>query len=253
MSRGGIVAAGALAAVAVAGAAAWWLVLRDPTEPVDVEDAVTSFRTETEPGASSPIPEGVYVYDTDGFERTSALTGKVHRYPKHSTITVTATGCGARLFWQVLDGRSTEWVYCVTDDGWDVASQDERHTFFGTTERTTYTCENTPIRPTASSPPSRWHVHCATDSSEELGVGRLLGAERIRVAGKPVITEHVSKKTTFSGEIRGTSQHDIWFRSKTGVPVKIVMVSRTTNDSLVGDVTYDEDVTLVLASLEPRR
>jgi hypothetical protein len=252
MSRGGIVAAGALAVVAVAGAAAWWFVLRDPTEPVDVEEAVTSFRTETEPGGSSPIPEGVYVYDTDGFEKTSALTGKTHRYPKRSTITVTTTGCGARLLWQVLDGRSTEWVYCVTDDGWDVASQDERHTFFGTTERTTYTCESTPIRPTAS-PHSRWHVHCATDSAEEFGVGRLLGTERMRVAGNPVVAEHVSKKTTFSGEIRGFAKHDLWFDSKTGVPVKVVMVSRTTNDSPVGEVTYDEDVTLVLTSLEPRR
>lgn len=252
MSRGGIVAAGALAAVAVAGAAGWRLVLRDATEPVDVEEAVTSFRTETEPGGVSPIPEGVYVYDTDGFERTSALTGKTHRYSRRSTITVTAADCGARLLWQVLDGRSTEWVYCVADDGWDVASQDERHTFFGTTERTTYTCQNTLIRP-AASPHPRWNVHCATDSAEELGVGRLLGTERLRVGGKPVLTEHVSKKTTFSGEIRGTSKHDIWFDSKTGVPVKVVMVSRTQNDSPVGEVTYDEDVTLMLTSLEPRR
>ena len=252
MSRGAIAAAGALVAVVAAGAAAWWFVLRDPTEPVDVEEAVTSFRTETEPGNSSPIPEGVYVYETDGFETTSALTGKTHRYPKRSTITITAAPCGARLLWQVFDGRSTEWVYCVADDGWEIASQDERHTFFGTTERTTYTCESTPIRPEAS-PPSRWPVRCATDSAEETGVGRLLGTESVRVAGEPVVTEHVRKKTQFSGEIRGFAKHDLWFDSKSGVPVKIVMVSRTTNDSPVGEVTYDEDVTLTLTSLEPRR
>jgi hypothetical protein len=252
MSRGGIVVAGALAVVAVAGAAAWWFVLRDPTTPVDVEEAVTSFRTETEPVGTSPIPEGVYVYDTDGFERTSALTGSTHRYPKRSTITVTAADCGVRLLWQVLDGRSTEWVYCVTDAGWDVASQDERHTFFGTTQRTTYTCEDTPIRP-ATGAPKRWTVHCATDTSEETGVGRLVGTARVRVGGRPVTTEHIRKNTEFSGEIRGSSTHDIWFDATSGVPVKIVMVSRTTNDSPVGDVTYDEDVTLELTALEPRR
>jgi hypothetical protein len=37
------------------------------------------------------------------------------------------------------------------------------------------------------------------------------------------------------------------------MPVRIVMVSRTTNDSPVGDVHYEEDVTLLLMSLTPRR
>lgn len=254
MSRRGLVAAGAVAAVALVGAAAWWLVLRDPTEAVGVEEAVTSFRTDTEPYPSerSPIPEGVYVYATDGFERTDALTGRTHRYPKRSTITVTATDCGARLLWRVLDGRSTEWVYCVTDEGWQLASQDERHTFFGTTERTSYACEDTPIRP-GEARRARWRVHCGTDSAEETGVGRLVGTERVRVGGKRVVTEHVRKETQFSGEIRGFAKHDVWFDSRSGVPVKLVMVSRTTNDSPVGEVTYDEDVTLFLVLLEPRR
>lgn len=252
MSRGGIVAAGAIVTAAVVGAAAWWFVLRDPTEPVDVEEVVTSFRTETEPGSSSPIPEGVYVYETDGFERTDALTGKTHKYPKRSTLTVTAADCGARLLWQVLDGRSTEWVYCVTNDGWEVASQDERHTFFGTTERTTYGCENTLVLP-AEGGPTRWGVSCTTGDADETGVGVAIGAARFDVGGTKVVAEHVRRTTSFSGEIRGFAEHDIWFDSKSGVPVKMRMVSRTTNDSPVGDVTYDEDVTVVLTALEPRR
>jgi hypothetical protein len=252
MSRGGIVAAGALVAVAVTGVAAWYFVLRDPAEPVDVEEAVTSFRTETEPGGSSPIPDGVYVYATDGFERTDALTGRTHRYPKRSTITVTAAPCGVRLLWQVLEGRSTEWVYCVTDDGWELASQDERHTFFGTTERTTYTCDDTFVLP-AEGGPTRWDVSCTTGDADETGVGVVLGARRFDVGGTTVTAEHVRKKTLFTGEIRGFAEHDLWFDSASGVPVRIRMVSRTTNDSPVGEVTYDEDVTLVLASLEPRR
>jgi hypothetical protein len=253
MSRGGIVAAGVLVTVAVAGAATWYFALRDPTEPVDVDEVVTSFRTDTEPTTgASPIPEGVYVYDTDGFERTDALTGRTHRYPRRSTITVTAADCGARLLWQVLDGRSTEWVFCVADEGWEVASQDERHTFFGNTERTTYTCEDTPIRP-KDGEPSGWPVSCTTGDAEERGTAIVVGRERLEVGGKPALTEHVRKKTRFSGEIRGFATHDLWFDSKSGVPVKVVMVTRTTNDSPVGDVTYDEDVTLVLTSLEPRR
>ncbi len=38
-----------------------------------------------------------------------------------------------------------------------------------------------------------------------------------------------------------------------GVPVRVVMVSRTTNDSAVGDVHYEEDVTLLLTSLTSKR
>lgn len=253
MSRGGIVAAGALAAVAVAGAAAWYFALRDPTQPVDVDEVITSFRTDTEPSPGlSPIPEGVYVYETDGFERTDALTGKTHRYPMRSTITVTVADCGVSLLWQVLDGRSTEWTYCVGDAGWELASQDERHTFFGTTERTTYACEDTPIRSGASGP-SRWGVSCTTGDVDEAGMGLLVGRERVEVGGKRVTAEHIRKKTEFSGGTRGFARHDLWFDAKSGVPVKVVMVSRTTNDSPIGDVTYDEDVTLVLTSLEPRR
>jgi len=254
MSRGGLVAVGALAAVAVAGGAASYFVLRDPTEPVDVEEAVTSFRTDTEssPGDPSPIPEGVYVYETDGFEKTDALTGKTHRYPGRSTITVTAADCGVSLLWQVLDGRSTEWVYCVTDEGWMLASQDERHTFFGATEQTTYTCDGTPIRP-GEGGQKRWAVSCTTGTADETGVGRVVGQERVEVGGKAVPAEHVRKKTTFSGEIRGFARHDLWFDPESGVPVKIAMVSRTTNDSPIGDVTYDEEVKLTLTSLEPRR
>ena len=254
MSRGGIVAVGAVATLAVAGAAAWWFVLRDPTEPVDVDEVVTSFRTETEPGGASPIPEGVYVYDTRGFERTSALTGSTHRYPKRSTITITAADCGASLLWQVLDGRSTKWTYCVTDGGWELASQDERHTFFGTTESTTYTCAGTPIRPREDlGPDEQWAVSCGTEDADERGIAFVVGRVLQEVGGQPVATDHVRKKTQFSGGIRGYAQHDLWFDSKSGVPVKIVMVSRTTNDSPVGEVTYDEDVTLVLTSLAPLR
>jgi len=100
---------------------------------------------------------------------------------------------------------------------------------------------------------SRWPVSCTTGDAEERGTAFVVGRERLEVSGTPVATDHVRKKTQFSGEIRGFATHDLWFDEKSGVPVKIVMVSRTTNDSPVGEVTYDEDVTLVLTSLEPRR
>jgi len=251
MSRATLVVGAVAAALALGVGAVWLFVLRDTAEPVTVDEAVTSFRTDTEqtPGEQSPIPEGVYVYMTSGYEKTDALTGVTHRYPKRSTITITATDCGVSLLWRVLKGRTTEWIYCVTPGGWELVSQDERHTFFGRTEPTTYLCAGMQIRPAGT----KWSVACTTDSSEERGVGSVVGRESIRVGGQTVSAEHIRRTSTFSGEIRGSSRHDLWFDSGSGVPVRIVMVSRTTNDSPVGDVHYEENVTLLLTSLTPRR
>ena len=252
MSRAVGVAAGVVAVLVLAGAATWFFVVRDTTEPVGVDEAVTSFRTDTEPGtAESPIPEGVYVYATDGSEKTDAFLGEKHDYPAQTTITVTAFGCGASLLWRPVKGRSTRFVVCATPDGWELRTQDERHTFYGRTEKTTYHCEDALIRPTAGT--TEWDVSCSTGTTDETGTAGFVGHETVRVGGEEVEAEHVRRETTLSGETRGTTTHDLWFHPETGVPVKLVLVSHTANDSPIGEVHYDEDVTLVLTSLEPRR
>ena len=239
--------------VALAGLGAWLALFRDTAEPVSVADAVTSFRTETQAtSGSSPISAGVYVYATRGYEQTDALTGVTHRYPSRSTITVGAAECGMSLTWRVLKGRSTEWTFCVTDEGWDLRSQDERHTFFGNTERTTYVCENTPIRPLDPGLTS-WSVTCSTGDAQESGIAGVLPGAILRVGDTLFPVRHVRKTTTFTGEIRGSARYDFWFHTRLAVPVRIAMVSRTTNDSPVGDVHYEEDVVLTLQSVRPRR
>jgi hypothetical protein len=94
---------------------------------------------------------------------------------------------------------------------------------------------------------------CASGETAETGRMRVVGLPRLVVAGTPVQTVHVRKRTELSGSSRGTSRHDLWFDAKTGLPVRLALVSRTTSDSPIGDVRYEEDVTLTLLSLEPRR
>jgi hypothetical protein len=256
-SRAGlvVVARAAAGGVALAVVAAWFFLLRDTAEPVSVDDVITTFREgeETAPAAASPVPEGVYVYATEGYEKTDALTGITHRYPRRSTITVTRDECGVRMRWDVLKGRSTTRAYCIATGGWAIASQDERHTFFGRTERTTYLCEDTRIRPAGDATGAPWEVSCAMEAAEETGTGTVVGRELLSVSGRRVATVHVRKTTSFTGEIRGTTTHDVWLARAFGVPVGIAMLSRTTNDSPVGDVHYEEDVALRLTSLTPRR
>jgi hypothetical protein len=253
--RAPLIAVAAVGVIVLAGAVTWLVAFRDTAEPVTVDEAVTSFRTETEPTpVASPIPEGVYVYVTRGYEKTDALTGVTHRYPRRSTITVAAAECGVSLTWRALQGRSTEWIYCTGANGWELRSQDERHTFFGTTQRTTYVCEDTPIRPAQAAVGARWAVSCSTGGAREIGTGTVVARKRRSLRGGPNRTEELIRKSTrFTGDIRGVARHDLWFDSESGVPVRVVMVSRTTNDSPVGDVHYEEDVTLLLTSLTPNR
>ncbi len=256
MSRGALAVAIVAGTLALAAVGAWLVVFRDTAEPASVDEAVTTFREETETGPgspSSPVPEGVYVYATDGFERTDALTGVMHRYPARSTITVTADPCGFRLRWDVLRGRSTTWTICVGSGRWTVASQDERHTFFGRTEHTTYTCSDTPFRPAGDGRGATFDVSCTTGSAEERGTGRVVARETLHVGGRPVETVHVRRRTSLTGRIRGRSTQDVWLAREAGAPVRLGLTTDTTNDSAVGDVHYEEDVSLRLRSLSPRR
>lgn len=244
--------------VVLAGLGAWLALLRDTAEPVSVGEAVTSFHTETEPATSrkSPIAQGVYAYGTDGFEKTDALTGVTHRYPRVSTVTVTAAECGVSLTWRVLKGRSTEWTFCVYGDGWELASQDERHTFFGRTDTTTYTCRDTPIWPRGRPVGYRWRVSCSTAGAHESGSARIVRHGRWwrdpdGSPSRPAVL--IRKATVFTGAIRGWARYEFWFDVRSGVPLVIDLSSRTTNDSPIGDVRYEEDVTLRLLSLEPKR
>lgn len=255
MRRAGLISAAAVGLVAIAAGVAWLVAFRDTAEPVQVEEAVTSFRGETTTSAGeSPLSEGVYVYATEGYERTDALTGVTHRYPSRSAITVAAVDCGVRLTWRVLKGRSTAWTYCTAGEGWELRTQDERHTFFGRTERTTYVCTSTSIKPAEPLTEIRaGRVDCGTDDTHEEGLVVVLGSPTVGVGTERRETIHVRKSTTFTGASRGSARHDLWFDAATGLPVRLVLVSRTTSDSPIGDVRYEEDVTLTLLSLEPRR
>jgi hypothetical protein len=254
--RAGVIAAGVVGVVVLAGLGVWLAFLRDTAEPVTVEDAIASFRAETEAASASasPIPPGVYVYGTDGSESTDALTGVTHRYPKRSTITVAAAECGVSLTWRVLQGRSTEWRLCLTDGGWQLRAQDERHTFYGRTERTTYICEDTPILPARHPVGSSWPVACATDGAIETGMARVVARSPWLLAGgrsRPSVL--VRKATTFRGDIRGSARYAFWSPVGGGGRWRLDWPPPTTNESPVGDVHYREDVVLRLLSPEPRR
>ena len=247
-------AAAVVAVTAVAALGGWYLLRRDDVQPASVTDAIAAFRAQNATGADgSPIPTGVYVYDTDGFERTDALGGATHRYPRASTISVTADPCGLRLRWDVLDGRYTIWRVCTGADGWTQRVRDERHTFFGIGDQTTYRCVETPFRPAGDKAGTTFAVACATGDATERGHGLVVGRDVREVGGSAVECAHVRTRTTFRCGTIGTATFDFWLSRATGLPVAVRMMSATTSGSLIGDVHYEEDVSLRLNSLAPRR
>lgn len=255
MGRTGRFVASLVAVALLAAAVGVMLVLTREPAPASVGDAVAAFRAELDgrAPAESPAPEGVYVYATEGSERTDALAGVTNEYPERSTITVTTHGCGFRMRWDVLEGRSTTWTICTDGDGWTLASQDERHTFFGRTERTTYTCQETPLRPAGGAPGAAVEHRCVTGSSEESGRSVVVGRELVRVEGEDVEAVHVRRVTTLTGATRGLTRHDAWLSRETGLPVRLVMTTRTATEAPIGEVRYEEDVTLELELLDPWR
>ena len=64
---------------------------------------------------------------------------------------------------------------------------------------------------------------------------------------------HVRTRTTFAGTTTGSATYDFWLARDSGVPVRVTMESRTTNGSPIGDVHYEEDVSLRLTSVTPHR
>lgn len=249
-----LVVLGGVACLLVALGAAWLALFRDTVEPASVDDALAAYRAQAQAGGTR-IPPGVYVYATEGRESIDALGGTEHAYPGRSTITVTRAACGTALRWDVLEGRSTTWTHCEDADGGETLARiRETHRFFGRTEHTDYTCTDTLVRPAVPEPGSSWEVACDTDDGiVERGMGAVVARADLPVARSTVPVVQLRFETTFSGETRGSTTREMWVEPETGLPVRVVLRSTTVNQSLVGDVTYEERVQLDLLSLTPRR
>ena len=244
----------AVAGLAVAAAVvAWRVLLHDTAAPATVADAVARYR-EQAAAADTPVPPGVYVYRTTGFESISALGGTTHRYPRRSTITVTKASCGMTLRWDVLTTRSNTWTVCDTGerllrlDRWS-----EHHVFFGQDDETVWSCSGSPWLTDPSRVGTRASQLCDGGSATLAGTVDVLGVTPLDVGGVTVETIHLRLTATEDGDARGPLVEDRWLERETGLPVRIRDRVRTDNDSPIGDVVFRERYELWLVSLEPRR
>ena len=240
----------AFAIAGLAGAQASGRLFHDHSKPASIEDALRRFR---ENNRDAKELEGVYVYATTGGESVDALGGARHHYPAQTSITARRVACGLELDWASLQGRTTTWTLCSTDAGIELRGSDERHKFFWQSDRTTYVCAGAVLIPAGEAAAAGYDFTCTAPNAAETGRAELIGPETIAVGDATVATIHARTVGIISGVNHGAETADWWLDTASALPVRIVLKSRTSRNTIVGLTHYNEDADLRLLSLTPER
>jgi len=276
-----VVAVVALVVLAV-GAVVAFLLLRESTTAVDVDEAVGDFRQQQQPTVpatteaasvettevavtttspstipmpGSGVPEpGVYTYVTTGRESIDALGGRSHRYPEVSTITVTHEGCGAVWTWRPLRERWDAMSVCPSARGQELRVDRNHHEFFGVGDTREFVCEPRALFfPATTESGTTWTDTCSTDDVDVVRTGRILGTSEVVIGGTPVTVLGFEMHEAISGASTGTTERTVHVVLDTGLIVELQLAVDVRNDSPLGDVHYVERYRLRLTSLVPRR
>jgi hypothetical protein len=226
---------------------------QDSATPVAVADIVTAFQDNARAGATSSGPQpGVYLYDTNGEEHVDALGGATHRYPATTTITIVPTACGYRARWDALQERWDANEYCFGAEGDHIRSTASYHEFFGRGDARYFDCKAGSLgRPASKTPGTAWITACSNDTASSRGEGEVVGVERITVGGEEVDAVRFRVATTLDGSSRGQATHEIWVLPESGLVLRRSALVDSEADSILGAVTYREEYTIHLRSLEP--
>jgi hypothetical protein len=231
--------------VAVVGVAVFVL-FRDTATPVDRDDVVGDVGEIA--AGENPGDPGLYVYETVGFETIDALGGARHDYPAETFLTIRSEGCGFKVRWQALEEHWSERTIC--EDG-RLEVIDSYHEWFGIPEQSTWICEeNARMLPVGDE--TEWSFTCEKeDDSVQTWEYRLVGTETVTVGGEDVETLHLHVVETISGRTNGGSDSHNWVLPGTPLIVKRINDGTNVSGSRVGDVTYHEEVELLLTSVVP--
>lgn len=262
-----VVGAGVVAVLVVSAAFLWFVVLRETTTPVDVEDAVGDFRQRnptTEPSTATSDPQplpgadwpepGVYTYATEGSEAIDALDGREHDFPAETTITVTREGRCAAHRWRPLQERWDVTVTCPSFDGQQLHLYRSHHEFFGIGDTRDFECAPGALwYPAVTEPGYEWVAQCSAGDIHVERTGTIVGVRDFDVGGTDVEVLTYELHDEISGASNGINDRTVSVAPDTGLIVELAVVVDVQNDSPIGDVHYREQYELRLTSLTPRR
>jgi hypothetical protein len=229
---------------------------RDQTSTVLTDTGTAVTVTATAPLVATLPTLGVYRYTTSGSEHIDVLGGTGHDYPKQTTITVTADGCGVNLRWDLLRERREDWRLCTGPAGvtWQAQGGHFYHEFFGHGQLQTLTCDRPALLvPTDGSPRTTAPLECQLDTEEWQPQWTVIGPDTRTVAGVVVPVTHVRMVINMNRKYYEHTTMDYWLDAH-GLPVHVAgtKTSKSSSD-LVGDVVYTETISADLESLEPLR
>ncbi len=206
------------------------------------------------PATRKSAEEGVYVYDTRGYESTDALTGSRHDYPNLTTVTLTRTRCGFNLRWLPLDQRWEESRFCSHPRGTELRQFITYHEFFNKGDVQQFDCPEASLVfafPYVAG--ESWKFRCSSASGDFVSSVKVVGEERVDVGGRPVDAVHLIYDADLSGRNRGTQKQERWISIDNDFVVRMLSDASMTTDSAFGAVKYEEHYELKLNSLTPRQ
>jgi hypothetical protein len=211
---------------------------------------IVGFRDRARPVSADELSAvgDVYVYETTGFETTSALSGTEHQYPADTFATVSEGSCGLVTRWEALRERWTEWDRC--DGGLRVATRQVYHEFFRTADLAVFVCEIVAGTPSAEQG-ATWTSRCDDGSNVETSRHLTHGVEKLQIGGVTVDAVHLEQVTETAGVTNGSSKYEEWLRVGDGLLLRQIATFDTVTDTRIGDVAHHEEYEIVLRSLNP--
>ena len=251
-----------LLVVVIAFAVAW---SDRGAEQASIEDAVNELDgSDRDADAESlrPAP-GVYVYEGMGTEQLSVL-GTSQQWGPELPGLVRHRGDGCWAF--KIEYNTNHWqetTYCRHGDVLEELGGRTFQTFefvvTSVSDTTTFTCDppGETIRTTAQ-PGDAWQQSCAGESPERgtqvtaAGTNTFVGLETLEVGGESISVYHYHYDRTLSGDQSGLDVFDTWFGVRDGLPIRFEHDVEVKSPSPIGDVTYIEQGSYLLTSVEPR-
>ena len=205
------------------------------------------------PVAAGDLETGVYVYATEGFEETDALSGQRHDYPSQTTITASKHDCGYRFRWQPLEERWDQSDTCRDSKGITLERFTIYHEFFQRSATEDFVLEDgsvvLPAHPVIG---DSWRWKGASNDSAIDTRVTAVEYDTIDVGGRSVKTIHLRYETAMSGANEGTQIQDRWHSLENGLLIRLVnRVDARVEVPFGGTANYRERYRIDLKSLSP--
>jgi hypothetical protein len=236
----------------------WFFLLRSPSTPVDLRQALRFYRQDQKSGHTSRAPRlpppGVYRYRTSGGEQLS-IGGIERSFPSATDMIVTDATC-ATMKWEPLEQHTEGLVECPLGHGaFGITTALSYEQIAGTQTTDVIRCPaDTYLVPPDPSAGERWHTTCHSTDQNVVFSGQVVGMSSVNVGGHSVPALHTRLALSFSGAESGTNPNDYWVSLQNG----LILGQRETVDvsqqaGPLGSVRYTEQMAIRITSETPAR